>query len=288
MNTAMNHILACTDGSIYSPSILDHAAWAARRCGVPVRVLHMLDPHRERAEVVDISGAMGVDAGAAFLAELAELEEKKNRLAMERGKVLLAEAARRLGEAGVERVTTVMEHGELVEAVTSMEREADLVVVGKRGESADFAKLHLGSNLERVVRGSIRPVLVASREFRPIGSFVIAYDGGASIEKAVRFACGSGLLKGLGCRLVHAGREGDRGAAAMGGAVEALRAAGFDAAGECIEGHPEEVVSDALVRHGAGLLVTGAYGHSRLRQLVIGSTTAVLLRTCRVPVLMFR
>ena len=163
----MKKILTCTDGSVYSNSVLDHTAWAAVRCGASVRVLHMLDPHRERAELVDISGAMGMDTGAAFMAELAELEEKKNRLARECGKALLGNAAQRLQDAGVENVTTVQEHGELVESVTAMEREADLVVIGKRGESADFAKLHLGSNLERVIRGSIRLVLVASREFIP-------------------------------------------------------------------------------------------------------------------------
>ncbi|MEO6054349.1 MAG: universal stress protein, partial [Chthoniobacterales bacterium] len=36
------------------------------------------------------------------------------------------------------------------------------------------------------------------------------------------------------------------------------------------------------------LLVMGAYGHSRIRQLMVGSTTTAMVRTCQVPVLMFR
>ena len=39
---------------------------------------------------------------------------------------------------------------------------------------------------------------------------------------------------------------------------------------------------------GAGLLVMGAYGHSRIRQLVVGSTTTTLLRLSEVPVLVLR
>ena len=31
-----------------------------------------------------------------------------------------------------------------------------------------------------------------------------------------------------------------------------------------------------------------AYGHSRIRSLLIGSTTTALLRACRIPVLVFR
>jgi nucleotide-binding universal stress UspA family protein len=32
----------------------------------------------------------------------------------------------------------------------------------------------------------------------------------------------------------------------------------------------------------------GAYGHSRIRSLVIGSTTTAIVRRCKIPVLMFR
>jgi len=32
----------------------------------------------------------------------------------------------------------------------------------------------------------------------------------------------------------------------------------------------------------------GAYGHSRIRNLVIGSTTTEMLRSCTVPVMLFR
>jgi len=34
--------------------------------------------------------------------------------------------------------------------------------------------------------------------------------------------------------------------------------------------------------------VMGAYGHSRVRQFILGSTTTTLIRTCTVPVLLFR
>jgi nucleotide-binding universal stress UspA family protein len=36
------------------------------------------------------------------------------------------------------------------------------------------------------------------------------------------------------------------------------------------------------------LLLMGAYGHSRIRHLVIGSTTAQMLRSSDIPVLLFR
>lgn len=36
------------------------------------------------------------------------------------------------------------------------------------------------------------------------------------------------------------------------------------------------------------LLVMGAYGHSRIRNLIVGSTTTAMLRSCQIPVLLLR
>ena len=47
----------------------------------------------------------------------------------------------------------------------------------------------------------------------------------------------------------------------------------------------------ALPQASAGhvnLLVMGAYGHSRIRSLIIGSTTSEMIRSCLVPVMLFR
>ena len=36
------------------------------------------------------------------------------------------------------------------------------------------------------------------------------------------------------------------------------------------------------------MLVMGAYGHSRIRSLIIGSTTTAMIRACKVPVVLMR
>lgn len=284
----MNKILTCTDGSVYTESVYDHTAWAAKRCEASVQLLHMLDPHRERAELADFSGNLGVHTGDELLADLVEFEETKNRIAREKGKAILENGRTYLLKAGVTEVAVEQEHGELVETVTRKEEKANLVVMGKRGESADFAKLHLGSNLERVIRASIRPVLVASRKFEPIERFLIAYDGGPSVEKAIQYAIDRPLLKGLGCYLLRAGKIDSKAEWFLQEAADKLRAAGYDTTVEAIPGDPDHVIGEAVQRDHIHLLVMGAYGHSRIRQLMVGSTTTAMVRTCQVPVLMFR
>jgi nucleotide-binding universal stress UspA family protein len=71
-------------------------------------------------------------------------------------------------------------------------------------------------------------------------------------------------------------------------AAELLRVAGFAVQTKLLPGEPEQALPELLSTQGAALLVMGAYGHSRIRQLIVGSTTTTLLRLSELPVLILR
>lgn len=283
----MPTLLACTDGSVYASSIYDHAAWAATRLAADIRVLHMIEPPPMPVPV-DASGAIGIGAQGELLAELVSLAEAQGRVAQARARVVLEEAQRHLTAAGISRIAIEQQHGALVDAVEQLDARSDLIVIGKRGEHADFAKLHLGSNLERVIRSCRHPVLVASRAFKPIQRFLIAFDGGPSAMKAVAYAATQPLLKGLDCHLITAGSGRPAVSAELAAAERQLQESGYTVSTSQPPGDPETVIAEAVARHGIDLLVMGAFGHSRIRQFIVGSTTTTMVRTVQIPVLLFR
>lgn len=284
----MSTLVSCTDGSIYAASIYAHSAWAAARAGLGVKVLHVLDPHRGRAPHGDLSGAIGFDASAELTEELVALEEATARVARMKGEAILADARRHFAAAGMPEVELLQRHGTLVETLEELEPAAELVVIGKRGEQADFAKGHLGSQVERVIRASVRPVLVASRAFRPVEGFLLACDGGPSATRAVEHALAKPLLRGLHCHLLRAGRLDEKARWFLEETAGRLREGGYGVTTHAVEGSPEIAIAAAIQEHGIDLLVMGAYGHSPIRQFILGSTTTTMVRTCHVPVLMFR
>jgi nucleotide-binding universal stress UspA family protein len=283
----MAKILALIDGSIYAQSVCDLAAWAANRIPAPVEVLHVLGRRETASAPVDLSGNLDADERDELLSELATLDEQRAKLGLRRGRLLLDEAKARLQGAGVANVSTKLRHGDLVETAEEFEASADLLVIGKRGEAADFAKGHLGSNLERVVRSSGKPILVAARAFRPINRFLIAYDGGASASKALEHVLRDPLLRGLECEIVTAGSEGEM-RARLDAATVRLREAGLNVTATLVPGHAEDVIGSRIEMGGVDLLVMGAYGHGRIRSLIVGSTTTAMVQRCKIPVLMFR
>lgn len=284
----MTKILALVDGSLYAASVCGHAAWIAGRTGGAVDVLHVLGRRQTAGASPNLSGSIALGARTALLEELSAHDEQSAKLAHKRGRAILDDAQAAITAAGIAAVTTRLRLGDIVDEVTDGGADTDMVVIGKRGEAADFAKLHLGSNLERVVRACAAPVFVASRAFKPIDRFLIAYDGGPSSMRAVGHVARSALFKDLACRLLMVGSDTVKNRLSLDNAAATLKASGYTVDAAIVQGHTESVIAQAVEADGIGLLVMGAYGHSRIRSLIIGSTTTAMVRECKIPVVLLR
>lgn len=283
----LNEIFACTDGSVYSISVYDHAKWAANRIGLPIRVIHGVEPERQPAYGMDIAGNVGLGTNEVLLREMIEFEEERIRWAEERAVKILDHAQKYFAQEGMGSVTVERGHGALVDIIKSYEQNVELVVIGKRGESADFAKLHLGSNLERVVRAVPHPVLVASRSFNPITSFLLAFDNSPSSHKAVDYIVNSQLLKGLECTFFASTRNEEGLKEAAESHAQRLIDAGFTVKMHFTDEKVQQALPEYVQQAAVPLVVMGAYGHSRIREFIIGSTTSKMIRNCLVPLLLF-
>lgn len=282
----MNKILALVDGSTYSESVCHHTAWIVGRLNAEVDVMHVLGP-RDGGAPRDLSGAIGLGARSALLEELARADEQRARLAQAHGRAILEDAEAILRAKNVGTIKVHLRKGDILEAVQQAEPDLRAIVIGKRGEGADFASGHLGSNLERIVRASQVPVFVASRVFRPIGKVLVAYDGSPSADKAIDRMSRSAVFGGLRITLLHVGSGAQIGAR-LDDAVTRLAAAGLAADARIVDGEPDETLQAIVEAEGHDLLVMGAYGHSRIRSLIIGSTTTAMVQSVRIPVLLYR
>ncbi|MCM5557722.1 universal stress protein [Pleomorphomonas sp. JP5] len=283
----MTKVLACVDVSVYAISVADHAAWAARRMDASVSILHVIG-RKERGDLLDLSGALGVDANAQLLDSLARIDEESAKLAQERGRALLDTSRARLTEQGVAEVNVKFRHGSFVDTVAECEEDVSLIVIGKRGASADFAQMHIGSNLERVVRSAKRPILVASREWKGISRVLLAYDGGPSARKALEYMASKPLFGGLEVHVVTVGDDTPANRQRLEDATRVLGDRGEAVVSKLIPGDPTKAIGDYVRAEGIDLLAIGAYGHSAVRNLLVGSTTSAMIRTCLIPLMLFR
>lgn len=281
----MEGVAAFIDGSSYSASVCDHAAWAAGRLAAPVQLVHALGRTERASPLADLSGNLRMGARRSLTERLARHDHARAALAAERGRALLDDGTARMRSSAELAVDSRLHAGDPVGALEAMRAAPRLCLVGKRGEDASGAMRHLGSNLERLLRSSASPVMAVCRLYRPIESFLIGVDGGPAAERAVTAVCASPLLRGAAAHVLAAGGDPVRLAAAA--AAERLQAAGFAVQSHAVDGPPEDAIAAAVRARDVGLLILGKSGHSRLRRLVVGSTTLELMRRCSVPVLIF-
>jgi nucleotide-binding universal stress UspA family protein len=280
------NILACIDSSAYAALVGDLAAWASRKLELPVELLHVVQRKNAVAERHDLSGAIGLGVKSQLLEELTRLEEAEARIQVERGRVLIASQEERLKAAGAVGVKTLHRHGGIVETILEREAEARLVVMGKRGEGHEFAQDHIGSKVERVVRASSKPILIASRGGEPPHVAVLAYDGSPAAGHALERCANSPLFSDLPVHLVVVGADDDRHRNMLDDARGSLK--GREVTTTLKPGKPEDVIASVVGATRGSILIMGAYGHSPLRTLIVGSTTTAMIRTVHVPILLVR
>ncbi len=284
----MFRIVACIDGSRAAPAVCDYAAWASRHMGSALTLLHVLDEDRYPIEP-DLAGSIGLGSRELLMDELAELDRKRSKLALEHGHHLLDEAELRVKkDDGIVDVAKRQRHGDLTESLLALEDQTRLLVMGLHGESSSDRDIHIGSQLETVIRSVHRPILLVPDEYRQPASAMFAFDGSATAFRGIDLLAGSGVLERMPLHLVMVGPDtSDR--------WEQLKQAEKRLAGVSAEitlairaGDVEPTLHAYQQEHDIDILVMGAYGHSRIRQFLVGSTTTTMLETAKTPIVILR
>jgi nucleotide-binding universal stress UspA family protein len=281
-------VMAAVDGSKYAEGVCDYAAWASLALEAPLTFLHVVDNHPQHTDEADLSGNIGLGSREHLLEELAQLDEKRAKLAQEQGRLMLQAAKDRALERGGKNPATRQRNGTLVETLDELQEEIRLLVVGKHGEMTDQDSDYLGYNLERLVRTLHRPILMVTQSFRQPESVMLAFDGSKTTRKGVEMMAKSPMFNGIPCHVVIVGAETGDNRSQLDWALKTLRDAGHEAEGAIRAGEVEETLRSYQQQHSIDMLVMGAYGHSRIRHLLVGSTTTAMLRKASVPVLLLR
>lgn len=201
--------------------------------------------------------------------------------------------AARAKQAGVAFERRVVECSETAAAsvFASHTRTTDLVVAGQSAPDDSIALHEL--LIEAALFDSGRPVLIVpyiEQAAARLERVLIAWDGGREASRAAHDALP--LLARAGkVEIIVIGKDIQAAVSDEPGADLALNLArhNLDVSVKRI-GSPSAGASDAILSYafdiGADLIVMGGYGHSRLRQIVMGGVTRGILQSMTVPVLM--
>lgn len=282
----IRQILAALDGSETGRAAGRYAAHLAAAFGARARALNVIDVRALEGPVIrEFSMQTGLEPFETYTEALRDVLAKQAEEVMARFRA----DAEELG-LPADRIDAVVETGVVGGVICEQAAQADLVVVGQHGQHGAITGGLLGSTAEQIVRRATRPVLVCPTCFHPIERPLVAYDGSRSAATALHV--GADVAGQLGVELAVAIIRDDEQMTEV-AAHEAERSAREYLAGtrftvSIVEGYAEQEIVALGASGTFDLIVMGAFGRSRIRELIVGSTTEYVMRKADVPVMLVR
>lgn len=271
-------ILVASDGSTHAQTALETALELAGRFSASLSLLHVVNVRLlEGPFLSDLSGMVA----GPFL----NFQQQVREILVQKGENLLAALREECRRRGVPAETELAE-GVVSRVICRASRAHDLICLGRHGEHAAFRGLLMGSTVEEVVRGSSRPVLVSGDQTRSPGRLLLPYDGSQTAGAALALAVDMASHLDASLAVLAVAAEPEEGHSLLDEAGKFTASRGVQVSFRHMAGDPVEAIVSAAAD--ADLIVMGAYGHSRLRELFLGSTTAGVLARAKVPVLLYR
>lgn len=224
---------------------------------------------------------LGYGEGTAYVGpEAFEAQREANRLVRER----VEAAFRRACERARLPARDLYDEGEPGEIIAEAARAVELTIAAQAGGGALEAPTR--HPIDQVVLSAGGPVLMLPRASwaEPLGRrVVVAWNGSREAARALKDA----LPFLVAAEAVTVVAAGEAAGAALEGAAALLRRHAVPAVTRQVEPGPlaGATLLDAAAEAGGDLLVMGAYGHSRLREIVLGGATREVLRGAGLPVL---
>jgi nucleotide-binding universal stress UspA family protein len=275
-------------GESHSLAALGTALRVAKRFDSHVEILHVeWDPRTALVGFGD--GMIGITANLN-IEEAKATAKTKARAAHRLAEECCENAGWTLVDAGADmpdsRVATWRQcTGRLSEEIARYGRVSDLIVV----PSPDTEQIEPGFEIaEAALFDTGRPVMVAPREIPEVigDSVAVAWNGSREAASAIAGALPYIVEAAQVTLVTEPQTNGADGAASL---VAYLARHGVSTAIAEMNGGNlavgERLIATATVA-GADLLVMGAYGHSRLRELVLGGATLSALKHPTLPLLM--
>jgi nucleotide-binding universal stress UspA family protein len=266
----------------------DRAANAEARIALAAAIAAREEAHLVGAAMTGMPRSMlagrSYEGSGVFLADYLRRAEERVQLALEQFK----SQADRLGVQSFEARSS---NDDEYAGLCMQARYADLVVLGQAAAADDNQDSLLPDLPDYVLLNCGRPVLLVPRagRFPTIGKRVmVAWNGSVEAAKAVTAALP--LLRGAEqVTLAVLGNSADTLGESPGADI-ALYLARHGVNVEVLRrpepADPGAAILSLAADFNVDLLVMGAYGHSRFREMMLGGATRTILATATLPVLM--
>jgi nucleotide-binding universal stress UspA family protein len=274
-------ILVAVDGSTHSMAAVEYGGRLAAKLGGRIELLHVIE---QRLLVGDFITHFTEVFRSKIDRSFAEWVE---RYYLEYGHGLVERARQRCLSLGVNHCGVAVEIGKVDKQIISHADEADLLVIGQRGETEERELRILGSVVAQVLHDVKTTALVVQPPVREWRRALLAYDGTSAARRAMEVLGELAMTMGLEVDVAHL-IEPDKDPNSLKEAEEYLSRLPVPYNVHYLRGDTHAVISQHAFQEGCDLLFMGAPTKLRSDVLGLGTATETILRQSQIPALIHR
>ncbi|GBD94197.1 universal stress protein/MT2061 [bacterium BMS3Abin05] len=273
-------LLVGVDGSEYTNSVLKYSIKMAHAFDAKLRVITVID-----VRIFEWSVYMGVDGFAPVFPSSIYLDESRNLL-NQKAKSVLDKCKKILDQ---EKISYTVEKvdGSPVDIICEKANVTDMIVMGAHGEFARWGTKMMGATTESISRQCEKPLFVAQKKVTDITKILVPYDGSRNSNKALPMAGFFSSKFNAPVTIFTVDNKNEMAESIANEGKEYLSAYNIPVDIQIHKGNPDEEIV-RFSKNGFDLIIMGAYGHSRIKEAILGSTTEHVMRNAKIPVLLMK
>ena len=275
-------ILLPVDGSAYTESVINHGKFLAQKLDAFLRIITIVDVRTyEWTLNVGSEGYMPVVPATIY-------QDESYKFLTERADGLIQKISDQLENSKINFECQRLD-GSPVELICDLGRQVDLIIMGARGDYEKWDVNILGATIESVSRQCHTPLMVVDKSFSEIKNVIVAYDDSDYSNKALKLAAHLANIMELPMEVLTVGDDDDFRKECLEEAKKYLEPFKFSSQFRHEAGNAGEVIVEVTkFAPETSLLFMGSYGHSRIREAILGSTTVEVMRNAVKPILMVK
>ena len=288
INGIQEAVFACVDGSKYSEAVCDYGLHIAKELKLPLVLLNTVE-HPHNSSLTNLSGNLSLGERDTLLDVLSDEDKQKNRDTINHGKEILKELRERVASRGYSNVIISQRHGSLYENLKELEDKLRVVIFGFSGMGHMQMEDEVGSSVENIIRDIDAPIILVNREYSPIKSVMVAFNGESGSTKALEELSSSPMLEREVKRyVVNVNSNQSKSDELIKHAKEIIKDSSLNCEFIQKSGEPLESILECIEKNNIDMLAIGSYSHGKLKSAIFGSFTTKLIQNVKVPLVILK
>lgn len=265
------NIMLAVDGSVYTEYVLSLGVMIARAFQSHIHVLTVAD-----IRVFEWASAISAD-GFVPIAPSSIYQKESIRLMEEKCSKVLDKCAQLLNKENID-FELEKQVAAPVDAIVERSQIADLLIMGKCGEFSRWDKKKLGATVEAVSRAARKPIIVADKFKAPITNILFGYDGSPNANQVMQYVGHLAENCPATVTVLCVSDEPELAEQNIRNAEKYLNNFNIKLESLILPGTPDKEIIKYAQAHNSQFIAIGAYGHSRIHEVILGSSTENILR----------